>query len=62
MKIRPSFISEELELVDAFNCKAEALISDLIRNLEDHIQTVPIENGFGMLAKMEKSLWMTSVI
>ncbi|WP_413472485.1 hypothetical protein [Shewanella baltica] len=43
MKILPSFISDELCIIRAFNDKQEAQISDFIDNIEQHIKVAEVE-------------------
>lgn len=46
MKILPSFISDELYIIRAFNNKQEAQISDFIDNIEQHIEVTEVERWF----------------
>ncbi|QYK07596.1 hypothetical protein [Shewanella mangrovisoli] len=46
MKILPSFISEELYIIRAFNNKQESQISEFIDDIEQHIEVTEVEQWF----------------
>ncbi|MDO6467537.1 hypothetical protein Q4498_05360 [Neptunomonas phycophila] len=46
LKVLPSFISDELYVIRAFNEKQEAQISEFIDNIEQHIEVAEVEQWF----------------
>ena len=50
LKILPSFVSDELYVIRAFNDKQEAQISDFIDNIEQHIEVAEVERWFQISA------------
>ena len=50
MKVLPSFISDELYIISAFNDKQEVQLSEFIDNIEQHIEVTEVERWFQISA------------
>lgn len=42
LRLIPKFLTEEIELLSAFNAKQEELLSEFSTNIDQHIETVVI--------------------